>query len=61
MAQDEKLMQLIVEKKADIKINYLRREDLPLEVKPQVNLLGKRTQREEHEEHMRDDYQEEIV
>ena len=31
---DPKLMQFIVEKHVDIKINYKRRENLPIEVRP---------------------------
>lgn len=34
ISQDAKLMTLIVEKQADIKINYMRREQLPDEVRP---------------------------
>ena len=34
ISQDEKLMELIVKKQADIQVNYKRREQLPDEVRP---------------------------
>eukprot|EP00347_Sterkiella_histriomuscorum_P020501 403337557 len=72
---DHKLMQMIVDKLVDIKINYIRRETLPDVIRPrgaqnlneQDSALGKRQRVDSQrimdslENQMRDDYKEDIV
>jgi hypothetical protein len=65
---DARLMSMIVEKQSDIKVNYMRRENLPDEVKPKedpkASILGKRNRRDEDdgvEELIRDDFNNEVV